>query len=82
MSNFEENRKTKEETKKRNDTRREKIAGYFFNLSQLTFAALVLGGFTPLYGEKDNGANWYVIIAGALLTIVFARIASLILKYN
>lgn len=80
MSNFENNMKAKEETKKRNETRREKLGGYFFDLSKLTFAALVLGAFTPLYNEQDLSTDWYVLIAGAILTIIFGRIANLILK--
>ena len=34
----------KKERKEKDKTRREKLAGYFFNLSQLTYTALVLGG--------------------------------------
>lgn len=33
MGNFEETRKAKEEVRKKNDVRKEKIAGYFFDLS-------------------------------------------------
>lgn len=80
MSTFDNNRKAKEDIKKKNDMRREKLAGYFFDLSKLTFAALVLGGFTPLSGEYDPKANWSVVTLGALLTVVFAKIASLIIK--
>ena len=43
-----------EKNNEKDKTRREKLAGYFFNLSQLTFAALVLGGFTPIFTESGN----------------------------
>lgn len=56
------------------------IFAYFFNLSQLTFVALVLGGVTPLYTNIEIGINWYVLIAGAALTVILANIGNLILK--
>lgn len=52
----------KKETREKDKVRREKLAGYFFNLSQLTFVALVLGGVTPLYTNIEIGINWYVLI--------------------
>jgi len=50
-SNWIERQKAMTEAKEKNRTRRKKLAGYFFNLSQLTFAALVLGGLTPLFSD-------------------------------
>lgn len=38
--------------KEREKVRKEKLAGYFFNLSQFTFTALVLGG--VLYSFKNS----------------------------
>lgn len=80
MGDFEENRKTKEETKKRNDVRKEKIAGYFFDLSKLSFAGLVIGSMTPLFTNIDNGFNWYSTLFGIITTYVFALFANRILK--
>ena len=51
-----------------------------FNLSQLTFVALVLGTTTPIYTNNEYGINWYVLFAGLALTIVLANIGSKILK--
>lgn len=42
MGKWIEKQDLKNETKEKNRIRREKIAGYFLNLSQLTFVALVL----------------------------------------
>lgn len=80
MGNWSNQQEVKKEAKEKDKVRREKLAGYFFNLSQLTFVALVLGGITPLYTNTNLGINWYVLIAGAILTIVLANIGNLILK--
>ena len=42
MGNFAEAGKIKDEMKKRDATRREKLAGYFFDLSKLIFAGMVI----------------------------------------
>ena len=47
MGNWSVQQEAKKEVKEKDKVRREKLAGYFFNLSQLTFVALVLGGITP-----------------------------------
>ena len=62
------------EKKERDKVRNEKLAGYFLNLSQLTFVALVLGGITPLYTHIETEINWYVLVAGVLLTVILATI--------
>lgn len=80
MGNWSEQQTIKKETREKDKVRREKLAGYFFNLSQLTFVALVLGGVTPLYTNIEIGINWYVLIAGAILTVILANIGNLILK--
>lgn len=72
--------KANEEAKERDKIRREKIGGYFLNLSQLTFVALVLGTITPIYTDSNIGINWYVLIAGMALTVILAIIGSKILK--
>ena len=72
--------KANEEAKERDNLRREKIGGYFLNLSQLTFVALVLGTITPIYTDSNIGINWYVLIAGMALTVILAIIGSKILK--
>ena len=70
----------KKETKEKNKIRREKIAGYFLNLSQLTFVALVLGGITPFYINEEHVVSWLLLSAGALASFVLASIGFLILK--
>lgn len=59
-----------------------KKRGMKFNLSQLTFVALVLGTITPIYTNNEYGINWYVLSVGLALTIVLANIGSKILKWR
>ncbi len=78
--NFIKQQEEQKDAKERDRLRRDKIAGYFFNLSQLTFVALVLGTITPIYTNNEYGINWYVLSVGLALTIVLANIGSKILK--
>ena len=72
MGNFEETRKAKEEVRKKNDVRKEKIAGYFFDLSKLSFAGMVIGGITPLFTNTDNEVNYFTSFIGLVSTYIFA----------
>lgn len=80
MGNFIKQQEERKNAKEHDRLRRDKIAGYFFNLSQLTFVALVLGTITPIYTNNEYGINWYVLSVGLALTIVLANIGSKILK--
>ena len=80
MGKWIEQQNVKKETKEKKKIRREKIAGYFLNLSQLTFVALVLGGITPLYLDVEHTISWYLLSAGVLTSYVFLMIANNILK--
>ena len=80
MGNFIKQQEERKDAKERDRLRRDKIAGYFFNLSQLTFVALVLGTITPIYTNNEYGINWYALSVGLALTIVLANIGSKILK--
>lgn len=80
MGNWNQIQERKKETKEKNKVRREKLASYFLNLSQLTFVALVLGGITPVYVDIGHIMNWYLLMAGALMTFVFAGIGNNFLK--
>ena len=78
MGSWSEQQEANKERKEKDKTRRDKLAGYFFNLSQLTFVALVLGGVT--HTNIEVGINWYILVAGITLTIILANIGNLILK--
>ena len=80
MGNWSQQQELKKEAKEKDKIRKEKLASYFLNLSQLTFVALVLGGLTPLYTHIETEINWYVLVAGVLLTVILATIGNKILK--
>ena len=80
MGKWIEQQDVKKEKKEKNKVRNEKLAGYFLNLSQLTFVALVLGGITPLYLDVEHTISWYLLSAGVLTSYVFLMIANNILK--
>ena len=68
MGNFEETRKAKEEVRKKNDVRKEKIAGYFFDLSKLCFAGMVIGVISPLFSNIEDVKMWFITLFGIVLT--------------
>lgn len=80
MGNFAKQQEERRETNERNKARRDKLAGYFFDLSKLIFAGLVIGGITPLFSQESEGINWITIITGVCTTYIFAFLANRILK--
>ena len=67
--------------KEREKVRKEKLAGYFFNLSQFTFTALVLGGVLLFFQEFT--LSWGImtmILSGTFITTIFAIFGNNILK--
>ena len=51
MGTWSQQQEVRKETKERDKTRKEKLAGYFFDLSKLSFAGLVIGIIIPLYAN-------------------------------
>jgi hypothetical protein len=80
MGNWSDKQEIKKEAKEKDKTRREKLAGYFFDSSKLILAGVVIGGITPLYSDNAKEINLYVIVAGIIATILLAWIANKILK--
>lgn len=69
------------ETAQKDKTRKEKLAGYFFDLSKLSFAGLVIGGLVSIKSDNaDHAIDIYRVIVGCLLTVLSAIMANLILK--
>ena len=58
--------------KDKTKVRKEKLAGYFFSLSQLTFTGTGVGGFLPLLKGEATVGDVSVLIFGVLATAVFA----------
>ena len=80
MGNFAEAGKIKDEMKKRDATRREKLAGYFFDLSKLIFAGMVIGLILPLLSDTENAKMWIIAVFGIILTTLSDLMANKILK--
>ena len=80
MGNFAEAGKIKDEMKKRDATRMEKLAGYFFDLSKLIFAGMVIGLILPLLSDTENAKMWIIAVFGIILTTLSALLANKILK--
>lgn len=70
---------TQKEEKERIKTRREKLSGYFLDMSKLTFATSVLTGSVPLFNDGTKGSIAFVAV-GVMATIVFYIIGNKILK--
>ena len=80
MGNWSNKQMKHQESKEKDKVRKENLAKYFFDLSKLSFAGLVIGVVIPLYGDVYNENNWYSICTGIILTIISASFANKILK--
>lgn len=49
-------------------------------MSKLIFAALVLGGLTPLFSDSGAHVSWITMLSGLLAAYFFAYFANRILK--
>ena len=67
--------------KDKTKSRKEKLADYFYDLSKLIFAAMVLGGMSSLYTGDFKPFILYIMSAGMALTYITAFLANRILKY-
>ena len=80
MGKWSEQQEQLKEERTRNSTRREKLAGFFFDLAKLCFATVVLGGITPLFVNDIVSIRWGIVVSGVIATLIFASIANKILK--
>lgn len=76
MGKWKEQQEIKKESRDKDKSRRENLAKFFFDLSKLCFAGLVIGGVFPLFTELSKLENWYIILMGIITTICFAYIAN------
>lgn len=51
-------------------TRKDKLAGYFFDISKLSFGAMVLGGLTPMITGEFDYMNLLYVLFGVCMTIM------------
>lgn len=80
MGKWEKRLEVAKEHREKDKVRREKLAGYFFDLSKLSFAGLVVGIVLPLFTNTGDLKIWCVATLGLTLTIISALFANKILK--
>lgn len=72
MSNFSEKQEEKKETKEKEKTSRETLGKYFYDLSKLSFGAMVLGVVVPWFSESDKENYWILLLIGLFATTSLA----------
>lgn len=82
MSEFSNQLEKKKDRKEKDKVRREKLAGYFFDLSKVTYTVLVVGVLVSILQEKDymNIPLDVVVLVGIISAVVYARIGNNLLK--
>lgn len=80
MGKFAEQQIAQQEAKEMRKVRREKLAGYFYDLSKLSFTGLVISVVIQLVTDITNPWLWGTEIIGIVLTCLLARLANKILK--
>ena len=83
MSKFEKQYKEEQERKERNRVRKEKLAEFYFSLSNTLFGSLIIGIVLMLINEElsfDTFLPWIVIGCGSFMLIGLSKIGNNILK--
>lgn len=79
-STWSEQQKKQGEAKEKNRVRKEKLAGFFFDIAKLTYAGMVIGVVMPMLSDYDNAKSWVAASFGMLLTTASAMLTNKILK--
>ena len=61
--------------------RKDRLAGYFFSLSQISFTTMVVGTFAATVFGEFSFSNVSIFLTGILSTIFFAFLGNRILIY-
>ena len=77
MERYRVSRKEREE---RDFKIKEKLAGYFFDISKMVFAGMVLVGGVPLIIDKPQIGHVVLVMIGMALTLLLATIGHRIIK--
>ena len=83
MGKYSKQIEIKKELKEKDKVRKEKLAEYFFSLSNTLFGSLVIGLSLMLLDESnifDEKAAWSMLISGLFMLIELAKIGNNILK--
>ena len=80
MSNFARAQEENKERRAWERSTKEILSKYFFDISKLIFAAIVLGSFAPMISNGEFKFYWSAIIVGLITTIAFALVGYNFLK--
>ncbi len=80
MGNWEKEQEAKREQKERTKVSKEALGKYFYDVSKLILAGVVIGGFTPILSDKDADINILSVLIGSITAIFCAWIGNRILK--
>lgn len=81
MSNYSNDIDERKERKEKNKVRKEKLGGFFFNLSQLTYTALVLGSIVLFFQGNDLSFKLFAMLfIGGGVAYLWAKIGNNLLK--
>lgn len=80
MGNFSSRQSKADNARERDHQRRDRLAGYFYDLSKLSFAGLMIGVITPLFTDEGAGTDVFVIVIGLVLPVLSAMLANKILR--
>ena len=68
MGKWEQQLEVKKENKEKEKISRETLGRYFYDLSKLSFGAMVLGVVVPWFSEKNNSEYLILLVIGVLAT--------------
>jgi len=74
-----DNRVITEEERGNQKIRKEKLGGYFLDMSKLTFGAVVLGGIATIF-HNSSWVEAISILIGCAMTAIFGMIGNNFLK--
>lgn len=79
-SNFEKQNETKQERKEKDKISRETLGKYFYDLSKLSFGAMVLGVGVPWFSDTKDNSLGILFLLGIATTAFWAYLGFKILK--
>lgn len=80
MGKWEKEQEKKRQSWEKDKFRKENLGKFFYDLSKLTFAAIVLGEMLVLQKDITDFMSWYMICVGILQTYILAYIGNKILN--
>lgn len=80
MGNFERNASVRKEREERDFKVREKLSGYFFDLSKLVLMAITIASISPIITDGYDEAKWDIALIGLIVSAVMFVIGYYVLK--